>query len=100
MDPLIAESYKNMKEKEDTQAAEFIKDVFENGTKALTDTILRNNFYTFQNRPSAKPSKRKKQSVIRNPTALVTRYYSAMKKRPNSDIQDFFKYECVSEPPI
>ena len=39
MDPLIAESYKNMKEKEDTQAAEFIKDVFENGTKALTDTI-------------------------------------------------------------
>ena len=37
--------------------------------------------------------------MIKNPTALVTRYYFALKERPKSDIQYFFKHECVSEPP-
>ena len=99
MDPLIAQSLRNMKELGDSQAAEFIQNVLESGTKAFTDTIPRNNFYTFQNRPAAKPTKKRKQSVIKNSTALVTRYYFAVKERPDSDVENFFNYECVSEPP-
>ena len=99
MVPLIAQSLKSIKEIGDAQAAAFIQNVFENGTKAFSDTIPRNNFYMFKNRPAANAAKKIKQPVIKNPTALVTRYYFALKERPESDIQDFFKHECVSKPP-
>ena len=52
-DPLITQSIGNIRSVGKSLSDGFIQDVIENGSKAITDTIKRNNMYTFNNRPSA-----------------------------------------------
>ena len=97
-DPVITQSIGNIRSVGKRQSDGFIQDVIENGSKAITDTIKRNNLYTFTNRPSA-DLKKKPHKRVNNPTALVTRYYLSIKDRPDCERDDFFKHEIVSEPP-
>ena len=94
-DPEISRSIRNIKPEGDRQAKEFMDSVMEKGEKSITDTICRNNFYTLQNRPPAVLETDKKRYTSNNPTAVVTRYFLSIKDRPESEQDDFFKYENV-----
>ena len=99
MDPEVGRCLRNIKESGARQAEAYVQNVIETGQKALSDTIHRNNFYTFQNRPPAELNKDRKQALVQNATDIVTRYYYSIKDRPECDHDDFFKHKGIREPP-
>jgi hypothetical protein len=64
----------------------------------LSDTIPKNNVYTFANRPNTKQKQSKNISPKQN-LLLVTRMFLSLQSRPDADMLDFFQYENQREPP-
>ena len=67
-----------------------------------SDTIHRNSFYTFSNRPDVKSSKPDKYKALKQSTVLVTQMFLSLQSRPNPDenIKDFMSHENCREPPL
>ena len=88
--PEIFNSLKKIKQKGDAQADEYVDKVIEKREIPVSNTIPRNNFYTFQNRPQAVLAKERKPGC-NNPKVTVTRYFMLrIKDRSETEQEDFF----------
>ncbi len=66
---------------------------------SISDTIKRNNAYTFANCPDSRSKHSGKVGVLKKDTALVTQLFLSLQSRPDENISDFFRYENQREPP-
>ena len=76
--------------------SEYAKSRFKEGSKAITDTIHRNNMATFQ-KGQEKP--KKEVQTLKQNAALVAQVFLAIQSRPEADLGEFFQYENQKEPP-
>ena len=69
------------------------------GTTPITDTIHRKNIFTFDNRPSDKGKDKSKIGTVKQNCHLITKLFLSLQSRPNSNLEEFFKFENQREPP-
>lgn len=77
---------------------EYVKTRLDKGTVPISDTIKRNNVYTFSNRPDPR-KKSSKVGVQKHNTVLIIQLFLSLQSRPDADMTEFFTYENQREPP-
>ena len=93
MDPLIARCMYEVEEIGETMCRQYIEERLKKAEKPISDTIPRAGLYTFSNRPPAENVKGKAQCSTKGQVALTTKLFMSLQARPDSDFNEFFKYE-------
>ena len=93
MNGCVVDSVKNVVKLGEEQYQSFVKERFVERSKAVTETLKRNNLATFKTGKKRVASKDKaKVQALNEDCALFLRLYIASQNR-NGDLDDFFKYE-------
>ena len=98
MEPEVAASLSLMPAIGETLHAEYTTQRLDNPLIPVSDTIPRQNIFTFASRPDLK-KKNQNVGVQRQNMTLVTQLFLSLQSRPDADMRDFFCYENQREPP-
>ena len=98
MEPEVAASLSLMPAIGETLHAEYTTQRLDNPLIPVSDTIPRQNIFTFASRPDLK-KKTQNVGVQRQNMTLVTQLFLSLQSRPDADMRDFFCYENQREPP-
>ena len=100
MDPEVTKSLLQAQQTGKDRYLKYVNEVLEQCVKPVTDVISNPKLYTFLNRPSADLKRGiSKLSSSRASAAVVTQMLVSLQARPESDVQEFFKYENCRFPP-
>lgn len=77
---------------------EYVRTRLDHVTVPLSDTIRRNNVFTFSNRPDPR-KKGSKVGILKQNTMLITQLFLSLQSRPDEDMSEFFKFENQRDPP-
>ena len=70
----------------------------ENVSVPISDTIKRNNMFTFANRHDPKRKGKKDNCKPNQNMTLITQLFLSLQSRPDADMMDFFRFENQREP--
>ena len=68
-------------------------------TNIISDTIKRNNMFTFANRHDPKRKGKKDNCTPKQNMTLITQLFLSLQSRSDADMIDFFRFENQREPP-
>ena len=77
---------------------EYVNTRLDKVTVPMSDTIKRNNMFTFANRLDPR-KKESKVGILKHNTMLITQLFLSLQSRPDADMLEFFKFENQREPP-
>ena len=77
---------------------QYVSHTIEQATWPITNTLKRQNVFTFTNRPVNARTGSKAGSAQRN-SSLITKLFLSLQSRPDADMEEFFRYENQREPP-
>ena len=97
MEPEVAASLSLMPAIGETLHTEYTTQRLDNPLIPVSDTIPRQNIFTFASRPDLK-KKPQNIGVQRQNMTLVTQLFLSLQSRPDADMRDFFCYENQREP--
>ena len=95
----VVESLKECKSLGLRAHEEYVQQRLIEKTVPISDTIRRKNLWTFDNRPSENKKGSSKLSNVKHNSNLVTKLFLSLQSRPESNMEDFFKFENQREPP-
>ena len=75
-----------------------VSHTIEQATWPITNTLKRQNVFTFTNRPVNARMESKAGSAQRN-SSLITKLFLSLQSRPDADMEEFFRYENQRKPP-
>ena len=79
--------------------ANYVENRLNKASTSISDTITRQNMYTFANRPDTRSKNAAKVGVLKKNSTLVTQLFLSLQCRPDADMSDFFQFENQREPP-
>jgi hypothetical protein len=79
--------------------AAYVTERLENASVPISDTIKRNNMFTYANRPDPKRKGKKDTCTQKQNMTLITQHFLPLQSRPDADMMDFFRIENQREPP-
>ena len=77
---------------------QYVSHTIEQATWPITNTLKRQNVFTFTNRPVNARTGSKAGSAQRN-SSLITKLFLSLQSRPDADMEEFFRYENQRELP-
>jgi len=99
LDESVMDTVHNLEDKGKKQYQDFVKSVFDDGTRSIHDPIKRNSLAFFRSPQCKTISKQgEKIKVLQNNVALFDHLYIFMQNR-DSDLDEFFAHEIQSFPP-
>ena len=98
MDDAVAVSLSKIHEVGQVLHKEYVNARLDKVTVPLSDTIKRNNMFTFANRLDPR-KKESKVGILKHNTMLITQLSLSLQSRPDADMLEFFKFENQREPP-
>ena len=98
MDDAVAVSLSKIHEVGQALHKEHVNARLDKVTVPLSDTIKRNNMFTFANRLDPR-KKESKVGILKHNTTLITQLFLSLQPRPDADMLEFFKFENQREPP-
>ena len=98
MDDAVAVSLSKIHEVGQALHKEYVDTRVDKVTVPLSDTIKRNNMFTFANRLDPR-KKKSKVGILKHNTMLITQLSFSLQSRPDADMLEFFKFENQREPP-
>ena len=96
----VAKCLQNAKDIGQKEHESYVQNRIVEASVPVTDTIHRQNIFTFQNRPNDKnvPGK-SKVGTMKQDCNLITRLLISLQSRTDSNVEEFFKYENQRQPP-
>jgi len=98
MDDTVAVSLFKIHEVGQALHKEYVNTRLDKVTVPLSDTIKRNNMFTFANRLDPR-KKESKVGILKHNIMLITQLFLSLQSRPDADMLEFFKFENQREPP-
>ena len=89
MEHVIVTSLYLIREAGQTLHAAYVKEILEEASVPVSDTIKRNNILTFANRPDTTKKGTKGSGVQRQNMMLITQRFLLLHSRPDADMKDF-----------
>ena len=96
MDTEVTNCTAMLEDNGETLMREYVEVRVEKAEVPVSDVVSRPGMYTFNNRPSVKPSK---GNPANQGLKLVTQMFMSLQARPEADMLDFFSHENQREPP-
>ena len=98
MDDAVAVSLSKINEVGQALHKEYVNTRLDKVTVPMSDTIKRNNMFTFANRLDPR-KKESKVGILKHNTMLITQLFLSLQSRPDADMLEFFKFENQRKPP-
>ena len=89
MEHVIVTSLYLIREAGQTLHAAYVKEILEEASVPVSDTIKRNNILTFANRPDTTKKGTKGSGFQRQNMMLITQRFLLLHSRPDADMKDF-----------